>query len=440
MRSASWILFLAVAIAPGCLSDSVRQRPLGSESFAVGEDSLFSFHRRLIEIPSISGHEHDIADYLEHYLTARNFTVEKQEVEPLYESLYESLKRPSLKGSSLKSSNEQSQRYNILAYPGNLRKTRVLLSSHIDTVPPFLPYEIRKNNQIWGRGSVDDKACVATQISAVEELLASGEVKVGDVALLFVVGEEVGGDGMKRANDLGLTWETVIFGEPTELKLASGHKGFTTFIIRATGKAGHSGYPWLGENANSMLLPALLALEKLPLPSSEKYGNSTLNIGRIEGGVAANVIAESAKAEISIRIADGTPDQIRNVVSAAVRNIDDRLELRTVVKGYGPIHIDSDVEGLQFLSLLFFLSFTPSCFPPEPHPMKLNLSTPGFETVVVNYGTDIPNLRGTHKRYLYGPGSILVAHSDHEHLSANELPLAVQGYKTLILDALSRRS
>lgn len=432
MLSTSWILFSAVAIAPCCLSDSVLQRLLRSESFAIGDDSLFSLHRRLTEIPSISGHEHNIADYLEDYLTARNFTVEKQKVEPLYQSL---------KGSSLRSSDEQLQRYNLLAYPGNRRKTRVLLSSHIDTVPPFLPYELRENNQIWGRGSVDDKACVATQIHAVEELLASREAKVGDVALLFVVGEEVGGDGMKRANDLGLTWETVIFGEPTELKLASGHKGFTSFIIRATGKAGHSGYPWLGENANSMLLPALLALEKLPLPSSDKYGNSTLNIGRIEGGVAANVIAETAKAEISIRIADGTPDQVRNVVANAVRNIDHRLELRTVAKGYRPIHIDSDVQGPQFLSLLLSLSPPPpSLSPQEPHSLQLNLSTPGFETIVVNYGTDIPNLRGTHKRYLYGPGSILVAHSDHEHLSAEDLVLAVQGYKILILDALSRPS
>ena len=337
----------------------VLQHRLRSESFAKGEDSLFSFHRRLIEIPSVSGHEHDVANYLEEYLTARNFTVEKQKVEPLH---------PSRKGSSPKLSNEQRQRYNILAYPGNLRKTRVLLSSHIDTVPPFLSYELRENDQIWGRGSVDDKACVATQTSAVEELLASGEVKAGDVALLFVVGEEIGGDGMKRANDLDLTWETVIFGEPTELKLASGHKGFTTFIIRATGKAGHSGYPWLGENANSMLLPALLAVEKLPLPSSEKYGNSTLNIGRLEGGVAANVIAETAEAEISIRIADGTPDQIKNVVANAVRNIDDRLELQTVSQGYGPIHIDSDVEGLQFLLLLFLLLLSASlaCHPKNP--------------------------------------------------------------------------
>ena len=60
----------------------------------------------------------------------------------------------------------------------------------------------------------------------------------------------------------------------------------------------------------------------------------------------------------------------------------------------------------------------------------------GFDTIVVNYGTDIPNLNGDHKRYLYGPGSILVAHSDHEHLTASDLKDAVEGYKKLIQAAL----
>lgn len=60
----------------------------------------------------------------------------------------------------------------------------------------------------------------------------------------------------------------------------------------------------------------------------------------------------------------------------------------------------------------------------------------GFDTIVVNYGTDIPNLEGDHKRYLYGPGDILVAHSDHEHLKVSDLETAVKGYKTLIEHSL----
>lgn len=83
------------------------------------------------------------------------------------------------------------ERYNVFAYMGDGRKTRVLISSHLDTVPPFWPYERRGENgeEVWGRGSVDAKGSVATQIMAVEQLLEDGEIEEGDVAMLFVLGE-----------------------------------------------------------------------------------------------------------------------------------------------------------------------------------------------------------------------------------------------------------
>lgn len=318
--------FLHCALAVATLSsDTLYQHPLRLSSDAVGTESLFVLHRKLIEIESISGNEYNVAKYLESYLSARNFTVELQEVKPL---------------------KENTQRFNVLAYPGS-RHSRILLSSHIDTVPPYLPYEIRNQVEIWGRGSVDAKACVATQIKAVEELLASGDIEDNDAALLFVVGEETGGDGMGKANELGVEWEAVIFGEPTDLKLVSGHKGGLAFTIRAFGKAGHSGYPWIGENANSMLLPALLTLDRLELPSSEKYGNSTLNIGLIEGGVGANVLAEKAMAKVLIRIAAESPDHMKKIILDAVKNVDDRLEIDFVPDPYGPVDLDSDIEGLE---------------------------------------------------------------------------------------------
>ena len=207
---------------------------------------------------------------------------------------------------------------------------------HMDTVPPYYGYDIRNHDQIWGRGSVDDKACIATQIQAAQELLASRQISPNDISLLFVVGEEVGGDGMRRVNDLEMEWQTVIFGEPTELKLATGHKGILIFTLKAHGKAGHSGYPWLGKNANDMLVPALLALHKLELPSSEKYGNSTLNIGRISGGVAANVIAEEAHAAIGIRIAAGDAEHVKHLVSQTVEAVNPKdLELDFSDGSYG---------------------------------------------------------------------------------------------------------
>lgn len=130
------------------------------------------------------------------------------------------------------------ERANLYAYKGKSRNTKILLTSHIDTVPPFFPYRI-EGDKIYGRGTVDDKNCIAAMVVAAEELYAENKVGEDDLGLLFVVEEEVGGPGMQFANDkLGVdSWETVIFGEPTEMKLGVGHKGLVFFTLVAKGKA-----------------------------------------------------------------------------------------------------------------------------------------------------------------------------------------------------------
>jgi acetylornithine deacetylase len=270
--------------------------------------------------------------------------------------------------------------------------------------------------EIWGRGSVDAKACVATQTIAVLSLLNSSSYSVPSdaLSLLFVVGEETGGDGMKYFSDHKPTnYSAVVFGEPTEGKLAAGHKGILGLRLHVRGKAAHSGYPWLGISANNVLVEALAALLQLEksLPSSEKYGATTMNIGKITGGVAANVVAEEAEANISFRIAAGHPSTISDMVKDALAGIKEKCEdsggafsFEWSKQSYGPVSIDTDIDG--------------------------------FEKITVNYGTDLPNLQGEHKRYLYGPGSIHVAHSDHEHLTVKELEQAVVDYQKILLAVL----
>jgi acetylornithine deacetylase len=166
-----------------------QQQPLhGDDDPALASSSssskLLALHKALAKIESITGHEHDVAQYLIGYLSLQNLTVETQDV------------GPGLDG--------RGPRQNILAYIGKERKTKVLVSSHIDTVPPFWEYE-RKGEEIWGRGTVDAKGSVAAQIIAVEELRKKGKLGEGDVGLLFVVGEETGGDGMKKVSVGGET-------------------------------------------------------------------------------------------------------------------------------------------------------------------------------------------------------------------------------------------
>lgn len=164
-----------------------------------------------------------------------------------------------------------------------------------------------------------------------------------------------------------------------------------------------------------MILPALMVLDKLGdipedeggLPRSEKFGRSTVNVGRMEGGVAANVVPEHASADVTFRLAGGTIEKVQQIILNAVHaaDPDDLLDLE-LGQGYGPVVCDADVDE--------------------------------FETITVNYGTDVPNLKlkdGV-KRYLYGPGSILVAHGANEGLTVGDMEEAVEGYKKLVKHAL----
>jgi acetylornithine deacetylase len=348
---------------------------------------LLHLHRKLVEIESITHNEKHVGDWLASYLENLDYTVEKQRI--------------------------AEKRFNILAY-GKKRETTILVSSHIDTVPPFWPYYYNETSGIiGGRGSVDAKGSVAAQIIAVQGLRKH---LFDDISLLFVVGEEQGGDGMRNFSDWkhrpSPNYDIAIFGEPTEGKLVCGHKGMLGFALKATGKAAHSGYPWLGVSANDIMAEALGSLLELRehLPWSDKYGNTTMNFGRIEGGVAANVVAETASANIATRLAAGTPDVVKGLIINALKDVKATaqqqggdLDIDWASEGYAPVDIDCDLEG--------------------------------FETLTVNYGTDVPLLKGDHKRYLYGPGSIFVAHSDHEALKKSELEQAVLDYRRLILKA-----
>jgi acetylornithine deacetylase len=405
---------LAVADIPTTLghSDAVTEFSQNSLDNIINASPLLSFHRDLVSIESISENEGAAGAFVADFLEAHSFTVIKQPV-------------------------ETDARFNVFAFPKShqAQGPQILLTSHIDTVPPFIPYSLHRDGNdtdernivISGRGTVDAKGSVAAQIFAVLDTLASQPS--APLGLLFVVGEETGGDGMKafsqspRLNPSPSPLHTVIFGEPTEASLVAGHKGMLGFEVVAHGRAAHSGYPWLGESAVSAILPALARVDKLGdipaeeggLPASDKYGRTTVNIGRMEGGVAANVVPSSARAKVAVRLAAGTHDEAREIVLKAVRDTthgDDKVEVTFSLEGYGPQDLDTDV--------------------------------PGFEVTTVNYGTDVPNLQlhpredGKVRRYLYGPGSIHVAHGDNEALTVGQLEEAVTGYKKLIQAALDR--
>ena len=327
---------------------------------------LFQLARALVDIESITENELVIGEYLYWYLKnlAAEFRgeVETWQVAP--------------------------NRFNIFAWWGT---PAIVLSTHIDTVPPFFPSG-EDGTKIWGRGSCDTKGIIAAMIFAIRELLHEGTRNIG---LLLVVGEERNSAGALAASHLNRGAKVIINGEPTENKLALGSKGALRFTLTATGKMAHSAYPELGVSAIEKLLDALQAVRKLPLPSDKLLGASTLNIGTIQGGRAPNVIPDEAQAELFIRLVDdgrATRDALR----------------QSVVK-YAELHEVLNVPAVRLGSL------------------------PGFETTVVAFTTDIPAFgKNWGVPYLLGPGSINVAHTLDEHIPKKQLVEAVQIYKKMV--------
>ena len=102
-----------------------------------------------------------------------------------------------------------------------------------------------------------------------------------------------------------------------------------------------------GRNANDMLIPALAEFANIDWPRSERFGNTTYNIGRIEGGVADNVIAADAYALVSVRIADGDPEVLKRTISDALLAASPDVKITYDPGAYGPVPINHDVEGKQ---------------------------------------------------------------------------------------------
>jgi acetylornithine deacetylase len=316
--------------------------------------------RRLVDIESTTGHEAVVCAVVGELLEERGYTVRRQVV--------------------------SDRRVNILATVGT---PDVVFSTHMDCVPPFLPSRV-EGDRIHGRGSCDAKGILVSQLAAAEALRASGETRVG---LLFVVGEERGSDGAMVADQLSTgTTRYLVNGEPTEGKLALGHRGACRVKLHAHGRACHSGYPQLGESAIEKLIDALQHVRGLSLPVDPVLGTTQVNIGAISGGVAPNVVAPSASADLLFRIV--TPHE--DVLSA--------LE---------PIRSLVDVEYVYHV--------------PPLHMAALD----GFETDVVGYTTDAPLLNAWGTRLMYGPGSIHVAHTDHESVAIADLHRAVDDYQRI---------
>ncbi|HEX9485042.1 MAG TPA: M20/M25/M40 family metallo-hydrolase, partial [Gemmatimonadaceae bacterium] len=236
----------------------------------------------------------------------------------------------------------------------------------------------------------------AAMLCAAERLAAAGEQRVD---LLFVVGEEKGSDGARAANHLAATSRFLVNGEPTQSKLASGAKGSQRVIVRTRGRAAHSAYSELGTSAIEPMLALLPTVHKLPLPSDDVLGDTTVNIGTIHGGTEANIVPALCESELMFRL----------------------------VSDVGPLR-DAVTRWAEEKAELEWGSYIP--------PQRFHIID-GFEVAPVAYTSDIPLLGRWGTPLLFGPGSIHVAHTTQEFIGLEELRSSVDAYERIARTLLS---
>jgi len=321
---------------------------------------LVDFARALIDIDSTTGREPAACAFLAAQLRALGYRVTEQPV--------------------------SDGRFNVLAlvHP----QPAVVLSTHIDCVPPFFPSRVA-DGILHGRGACDAKGALAAQVIAAERLRAAGEERLG---LLFVVGEERGSDGALVANELPPGARFLVNGEPTGSRLGRATRGVLRVKLVASGRAAHSSQPERGENAIDKLVDALVELRRLPLPDDPELGRTFYSVGLVSGGVAPNVIPPNAEAELLFRTVSPGSD---------------------VLECLAPLRSRVAIEHVL-----------------EVPPVRLR-TLPGFAAETFAFTTDIPLLPRWGEPLLFGPGSVLDAHTDGDHVALDELAAAADTYAAL---------
>ena len=315
--------------------------------------------RQLVDIESITGNEGPVGHFLARELQHLGYNVQRMVAE--------------------------GERANVYATTPEQPNPAIVFSTHMDTVPPFIPSS-EDDQLIYGRGSCDAKGIIAVQIAAAERLRNDG-IHVG---LLFLVGEERDSLGAKVANQQTNQSKFLINGEPTENKVAIASKGALRVELTATGRMAHSAYPELGDSAIDKLIEAVHRLRTMPLPVNPEVGPCTLNIGQIEGGRAPNVIADKAHALLLYRLVGPTDDLRREIVRTA-----------------------GDLVKVEFTLEIPFVRLR---------------TFEGLPTMIAKFTTDIPALSNWGQPLLVGPGSIHVAHTEGEYVEKKDLSEAVDLY------------
>lgn len=306
----------------------------------------------------------------------------------------------------------------------------MVLAGHVDVVPvagqpwtkpPFVMTE--EGGNLYGRGSCDMKGFVAAAMAAASGADISKLVKPVYIALTY--DEEVNMSGARRLvswlKERNVRADWVWLGEPTELEVVTAHKGTGSVKTVVKGHAAHSSLPHKGVSANE----ALIKIGSWLMQKAEKFASkpvigspfdppfSSINIGIISGGKAANIISDHAEITWQYRLHPGDDAEVlmkeyRSVIDEQVRPMLDVFP-NTSVKTEAEIGIPPFQSVISSEAEMFLISITGS---------GVGLS--------VSYATEAGYFQEIAQTVLIcGPGSITKAHQPDEYVPTSDLKQCV---------------
>ena len=305
----------------------------------------------------------------------------------------------------------------------------LMLNSHMDTVPvdnmsikPFDP--VIADGCVFGRGSCDAKASLAAMMSAVIEC-ANQPDRPRPVVFAAMADEEFGFTGSWKLIEKSWPVSACVVGEPTLLRRVIAHKGIVRWRIEVRGLSAHGATPELGRNAVYDGARVALALEEYAQHLREKQshprlGHSTLNVGRVTGGHAVNIVPDKCVFELEQRLLPGEDG------AQAVKNCEqflrDKIDKSVQFTFEAPYLIDPALETAAEAEIVEALA--------RAQQDELGAER---ELAGANYGTDGSKLaRAGIQTVVCGPGDIAQAHTANEFVEIKQLELATRMYSHLL--------
>ena len=305
---------------------------------------------------------------------------------------------------------------------------KVIFCTHLDTVPPYIP-PVFEESVVRGRGSADAKGQIFAMYEACKELESKG---CTDFGLLLLAGEETGSFGAKAFNAVmsddsavisGIAGTSVkdawlIVGEPTDNCMASAAKGTKSFEVTFAGQACHSGYPENGSSAVLYFNDFVNALRSIVFPKDPVLGETTWNIGKLSSDNPQNILSDRLTCRVYFRTTFEADEMVCNIMkNIAGPQAKLRFGKRSVQDG-SDIVAKEVAPWQKAMTVQAFGGDTPSRFE----------VLDGFESKPVAFGSDAPQLKSFEHKILCGPGSILVAHRDEEHITLADIEKAIAQY------------